>query len=274
MVVDYKGHGIGQITWAHPFIAMHFAQWVSVEFQHQMHLFFYRYIEGDISLVHDVADRVAEVHGKEQILTHSLTNKGTSIAEQIEIHAEVVNKQISLMRDEHTAALNDKKDEINALTLKMAAVVTENSTLTSKNVTLTTENDVITTAKAELAKLHEEGKAEWAKLTVVHDDKERALRSKLKVSSRLCTKLSKQKTWLASQFSSLQEGAINTTSELLDCALEQEDNLYQRIPDGEGDNEIASDQDENDQDEEDPDCLYNARSLHRSSTCHRQDQRE
>ena len=161
--------------------------------------FFYRFLAGDASLVHDVADRVDLVHGTKSLLTRTVVDKDESDetlakahAKAAQYQAEVVTLQ-SQLRDaitKHAAALTAQASKhgqdlsaIMATATKLSAQVTESSAeialLTTKQEQATAQAE---SSSAEIARLT----AQLAGLGVDSQRKADRLTFEIRKRRRLC----------------------------------------------------------------------------------------
>ena len=108
--------------------------------------FFYRFLAGDASLVHDVADRVDQVHGTKSLLTRTVVDKDESDETLAEAHAKAARYQAEVVTLQ--SQLRDATTKHAAATARLSAQVTD----ASAEIALLTTTQV-TDASAEIALL-------------------------------------------------------------------------------------------------------------------------
>ena len=87
------------VGWMHPRAALVIAIcWFKPSIASEVIGWYYRFLSGDASLVHDVADRVDLVHGTKSLLTHTVADKDERDDELAEVHAQAARYQADLFR--------------------------------------------------------------------------------------------------------------------------------------------------------------------------------
>ena len=85
------------VGWMHPRAALVIAIcWFEPSIASEVIGWYYRFLSGDASLVHDVADRVDLVHGTKSLLTHTVADKDGRDDELAEVHAQAARYQADL----------------------------------------------------------------------------------------------------------------------------------------------------------------------------------
>jgi len=131
--IQRTGQGSPDITWFHPLLALHLAQWLDAGFAVQMTIWCARFISGDASLIQDVTRRVDEVHGTRSIITHTMMDRKEHESKLAEAHATAAQWQsqvLQLQREIKEVVVQQKQAALSMqeATLKMqdAAVQAEN----------------------------------------------------------------------------------------------------------------------------------------------------
>lgn len=86
--VEHRGRGIGKISWAHPLLAMHFARWVSIDFEFALIDLYHRYASGDRSLAKEVADIADNNEMTVTVSTTTIFAKSTPFTDIAAMHGE------------------------------------------------------------------------------------------------------------------------------------------------------------------------------------------
>lgn len=120
--LDESKQGSTSGSFIHPMLAIHLATWISPAFGLAVIKWTCRYLSGDASLLHDVADRVDLVHGTKSLLTHTVVDKDERDAELAELHTQVAKHQVvvftlqSQLRDA-TAKQTASSEQVDQLTV-------------------------------------------------------------------------------------------------------------------------------------------------------------
>jgi len=116
------GKKIGFTAFMHPYLCLDYASYLSPPLAVEINKWVHRFISGDATLLHDVANRIDEVHGTKSILTVTRVDKEKSDRELAELHQKVATSQteILLTQAQLKEALREKEE-----LMKSKAAMTE-----------------------------------------------------------------------------------------------------------------------------------------------------
>ena len=144
------------VGWMHPRAALVIAIcWFEPSIASEVIGWYYRFLSGDASLVHDVADRVDLVHGTKSLLTHTVADKDDRDDELAEVHAQAARYQADLFRlqsqlRDALSKQTESSQEADRLTADAALLRTQLRDALSKQTASAQEVERLALAHAQL----------------------------------------------------------------------------------------------------------------------------